>query len=233
MFPGEEVNWVQCDGCEEWFHLLCVGLAEDEVSENEDYMCFRCKLTQTVPQAFVIKDDVIEDEMVDAYMAEEPDLATQMNQMSNMAVMGNGVPEPIVTHTEETAIVSEPTELAADTVMVIDTEVESTPPSVTDSAIVIDTEVVPTAPVDVIETTVQESVEQPAVEEPSIEEPVSEAIVMEAAEPAVVLEPETTMVQTVVGDTAATEMVTMETVVEEEPVLVSAAPLPEPTDAAS
>ena len=24
-----EVNWVQCDRCEEWFHLLCVGLAED------------------------------------------------------------------------------------------------------------------------------------------------------------------------------------------------------------
>ena len=34
---------MQCDRCEEWFHLLCVGLAEDEVSEEEDYECFLCK----------------------------------------------------------------------------------------------------------------------------------------------------------------------------------------------
>ena len=40
---GEEVNWVQCDGCELWFHLLCVGLGEDEVSEHEDYVCYQCK----------------------------------------------------------------------------------------------------------------------------------------------------------------------------------------------
>ena len=40
---GDEVNWVQCDTCEQWFHLLCVGLAEDEVAGNEDYMCFICK----------------------------------------------------------------------------------------------------------------------------------------------------------------------------------------------
>ena len=40
---GEEVNWVQCDRCELWFHLVCVGLGEDEVSENEDYVCYQCK----------------------------------------------------------------------------------------------------------------------------------------------------------------------------------------------
>nr|KAG5711307.1 hypothetical protein BaRGS_006004 [Batillaria attramentaria] len=39
---GEEVNWVQCDKCELWFHLLCVGLGKDEVSEEEDYVCFTC-----------------------------------------------------------------------------------------------------------------------------------------------------------------------------------------------
>lgn len=39
---GEEVNWVQCDHCEEWYHLLCVGLGTDEVKEDEDYKCFKC-----------------------------------------------------------------------------------------------------------------------------------------------------------------------------------------------
>ncbi|KAL5014006.1 hypothetical protein ScPMuIL_008276 [Solemya velum] len=40
---GDEVNWVQCDRCEEWFHLLCVGLGDDEITEDEEYECFRCK----------------------------------------------------------------------------------------------------------------------------------------------------------------------------------------------
>lgn len=37
------MNWVQCDRCEEWFHLLCVGLGDDEITEDEEYECFRCK----------------------------------------------------------------------------------------------------------------------------------------------------------------------------------------------
>lgn len=36
------MNWVQCDGCERWFHLLCVGLKDDQVNNDEDYMCFDC-----------------------------------------------------------------------------------------------------------------------------------------------------------------------------------------------
>nr|XP_042906302.1 lysine-specific demethylase 5A-like isoform X2 [Parasteatoda tepidariorum] len=40
---GEAVNWVQCDGgCEQWFHLLCVGLDVHEISESEDYICPNC-----------------------------------------------------------------------------------------------------------------------------------------------------------------------------------------------
>ena len=40
---GEEVSWVQCDKCEEWFHMICIGVAEDEISETEDYICFQCR----------------------------------------------------------------------------------------------------------------------------------------------------------------------------------------------
>jgi len=38
-----EVDWVQCDGaCELWFHLHCVGLNKDDISEEEDYVCPHC-----------------------------------------------------------------------------------------------------------------------------------------------------------------------------------------------
>lgn len=45
VFVGEEVNWVQCDGCELWFHLLCVGLGKEQVTEEEDYVCHTCSHT--------------------------------------------------------------------------------------------------------------------------------------------------------------------------------------------
>ncbi|XP_077540973.1 lysine demethylase 5 isoform X6 [Haemaphysalis longicornis] len=41
---GEAVNWVQCDGgCEQWFHLHCVGLSINEVKDSEDYYCPQCR----------------------------------------------------------------------------------------------------------------------------------------------------------------------------------------------
>ncbi|XP_076469736.1 lysine-specific demethylase 5A-like isoform X2 [Babylonia areolata] len=40
---GEAVNWVQCDACELWFHLLCVGLGKEEITEEDDYVCNTCR----------------------------------------------------------------------------------------------------------------------------------------------------------------------------------------------
>merc|ERR1712136_400083 len=40
---GKEVHWVQCDGCELWFHLHCIGLKPEQVSEDEDFICKTCK----------------------------------------------------------------------------------------------------------------------------------------------------------------------------------------------
>jgi len=39
---GSEVDWVQCDSCELWFHMDCVGLGKDDVNEEEDYNCTKC-----------------------------------------------------------------------------------------------------------------------------------------------------------------------------------------------
>ncbi|XP_046372172.2 lysine-specific demethylase 5A-like isoform X4 [Haliotis rufescens] len=75
---GEEVNWVQCDSCEKWFHLLCVGLGKEEVSEDEEYVCFQC---------VQIKNGVIP-----AIKQEPPDelLATpDITDISSTAVNGN------------------------------------------------------------------------------------------------------------------------------------------------
>lgn len=39
---GQNVDWVQCDGCEGWFHYICVGLTSDDLIEEEEYNCKRC-----------------------------------------------------------------------------------------------------------------------------------------------------------------------------------------------
>ncbi|KAF5303761.1 hypothetical protein FQA39_LY09834 [Lamprigera yunnana] len=45
---SQEVDWVQCDGgCEQWFHMACVGLSAEEISEDEDYFCIVCSLQQS------------------------------------------------------------------------------------------------------------------------------------------------------------------------------------------
>ncbi|XP_021966599.1 lysine-specific demethylase lid isoform X2 [Folsomia candida] len=40
---GSEVNWVQCEECNKWYHYICVGLNKKAVQKMERYECFRCK----------------------------------------------------------------------------------------------------------------------------------------------------------------------------------------------
>lgn len=43
---GQNVDWVQCDGgCEQWFHMICVGTSAQELNEDEDYICKTCSDT--------------------------------------------------------------------------------------------------------------------------------------------------------------------------------------------
>ncbi|KAF8765195.1 Lysine-specific demethylase 5C like protein [Argiope bruennichi] len=63
---GEAVNWVQCDGgCEQWFHLLCVGLDMSEVSETEDYICPNCARQSKDEQAYSEESDASEEHSID------------------------------------------------------------------------------------------------------------------------------------------------------------------------
>uniref|UniRef100_A0A1I8PMS0 [histone H3]-trimethyl-L-lysine(4) demethylase n=1 Tax=Stomoxys calcitrans TaxID=35570 RepID=A0A1I8PMS0_STOCA len=46
---GREVDWVQCDGgCNEWFHMYCVGLNRSQIKADDDYICIRCSKNVTV-----------------------------------------------------------------------------------------------------------------------------------------------------------------------------------------
>merc|ERR1712223_2249035 len=47
---GKQVQWVQCDGCELWFHLYCLGLRPDQVKEDEDFYCKDCKPATKKPK---------------------------------------------------------------------------------------------------------------------------------------------------------------------------------------
>lgn len=36
------VEWVQCDSCDQWYHLICQGLEPKQVSGNKQYFCPSC-----------------------------------------------------------------------------------------------------------------------------------------------------------------------------------------------
>ncbi|CAM5159562.1 unnamed protein product, partial [Eretmochelys imbricata] len=38
----ETVQWVQCDGCDAWFHVACVGCSYSAVQEA-DFRCGGCR----------------------------------------------------------------------------------------------------------------------------------------------------------------------------------------------
>jgi histone demethylase JARID1 len=40
---ANQISWVQCDVCQQWFHLLCVGLTTESVEKIDIYNCSICK----------------------------------------------------------------------------------------------------------------------------------------------------------------------------------------------
>merc|ERR1712241_1305697 len=40
---GKQVPWVQCDKCQLWLHLFCIGLKPSDIKEDEDFNCKNCK----------------------------------------------------------------------------------------------------------------------------------------------------------------------------------------------
>ncbi|XP_038061639.1 lysine-specific demethylase 5A-like isoform X2 [Patiria miniata] len=38
---GDDISWVQCDKCEKWYHLLCIGMTQ-EPADDEEFICRPC-----------------------------------------------------------------------------------------------------------------------------------------------------------------------------------------------
>jgi hypothetical protein len=45
------VSWVQCDKCDRWFHVPCVGLTKKKVAKMDSYECQRCCDARPVEKA--------------------------------------------------------------------------------------------------------------------------------------------------------------------------------------
>lgn len=50
---ANEISWVQCDLCQLWFHLLCVGLTTESVRKIDSYNCFSCTQRIMKPSAVI------------------------------------------------------------------------------------------------------------------------------------------------------------------------------------
>jgi len=85
---GSEVDWVQCDGgCEQWFHMHCVGIGKADVNEDEDYICKQCHRAE----------QFVEEEMDLTQIKTEPtdnqDSVDDSMELSNLFGLANADPE--------------------------------------------------------------------------------------------------------------------------------------------
>ena len=47
----DEISWVQCDKCQEWFHCMCVGLTKEIAEKIDSYVCENCKQSNSKPSS--------------------------------------------------------------------------------------------------------------------------------------------------------------------------------------
>ena len=39
---GQYIQWVQCNFCEKWYHIVCIDRTKDEINSEDEYICTKC-----------------------------------------------------------------------------------------------------------------------------------------------------------------------------------------------
>ena len=42
LASSDEILWVECSRCEQWYHQLCVDWESEELGEEIDWVCGKC-----------------------------------------------------------------------------------------------------------------------------------------------------------------------------------------------
>lgn len=58
---GEHVDWVQCDYCKNWLHMICIGVTKIEVDNQTEFMCTLCKNVEMAKNDEEADDDEDDD----------------------------------------------------------------------------------------------------------------------------------------------------------------------------
>ena len=43
---GALIQWVQCNFCQNWYHLVCIDKTKEEIDSEEEYICTKCNRPQ-------------------------------------------------------------------------------------------------------------------------------------------------------------------------------------------
>lgn len=93
---GDEVEWVQCDKCEGWYHVVCVGISAQDANNIDEYVCPQCDDSPSATQKHTVKEEPME---VDHKLM----TSNIQPKLSDLSVMAE-VAHQIITADQEKAI---------------------------------------------------------------------------------------------------------------------------------
>lgn len=55
--PNDKKNlWIQCEDCEIWYHIVCVGISKSDINEIDAYICDRCDSADVISDELMINE---------------------------------------------------------------------------------------------------------------------------------------------------------------------------------